>query len=351
MPWLFQMLTANDRVRLNFYNHSAQNVKKPILKLGKSCTMKKITLYHFFYLLLLSGPTLAQGQSMSFGSHHTYSVDQVEANGFIFQVRAAGHYDRSRAVILLHGFPETHLMWQQTQERLASEGYFSIAPELRGYGSGNISQEVSDYDFAKLVEDIIAIADHYNLQGFHLVGHDVGGAVSQFVAYQHPTRLKSLTLLSIAHLQSLGEAIQNSIEQQQAVWYFDFFQQQQVPEAALLANDAERLRANWTHAPKSVQQSYVESFQVEGVLTGAINSYRANATAIKEGTTGLGPISVNTLFIHGVFDKALLPRSHQTNYLYFTGELTHIDLQAGHWLVHETFSAVLEPMLVHIKRH
>jgi len=79
--------------------------------------------------------------------------------------------------ILLHGFPETSIMWAGLMERLGEEGYRCFAPDQRGYSPGARPGTVEDYQYRKLVSDVMAQADALGYARFHLIGHDWGSAI------------------------------------------------------------------------------------------------------------------------------------------------------------------------------
>ena len=77
--------------------------------------------------------------------------------GVTLNVALAG--DQSRpAVILLHGFPESHRTWRDIAPQLESE-FFLVMPDQRGFAGSDRPQDVDEYESGKLVDDIFALAD------------------------------------------------------------------------------------------------------------------------------------------------------------------------------------------------
>ncbi len=109
---------------------------------------------------------------------------EIEANGLRFETLVAGP-ETGEAVILLHGYPQSAASWGETMEWLAGRGYRAIAPNLRGYSPGANPRDASEYSMDKLVADVIGIADAQEVERFHLVGHDWGGALAWAVAGAH----------------------------------------------------------------------------------------------------------------------------------------------------------------------
>ena len=109
-----------------------------------------------------------------------YAADgtyRIRANGMEFLIRVAGLHNSGENLILLHGFPETSIMWQPLMEQAASHGYRVIAFDQRGYSPGARPEAIEAYELSNLVEDVMSIAQEMQIDSFHLVGHDWGAIV------------------------------------------------------------------------------------------------------------------------------------------------------------------------------
>lgn len=95
-------------------------------------------------------------------------------------------------IILLHGFPQTHLMWRHVAPKLA-EHHTVICPDLRGYGASGKPRD--GYDKRTMAQDVIDLADDLGLGTFALIGHDRGVHVAFRAALDHPDRISHLGLL------------------------------------------------------------------------------------------------------------------------------------------------------------
>ncbi|MDE8464632.1 alpha/beta fold hydrolase, partial [Klebsiella pneumoniae] len=73
-----------------------------------------------------------------------------------------------------------------------SADHFVIAPDQRGFARSSKPANVSDYTPDKMVADLLALADHFGLTTFTLVGHDWGGAIAWMAALQNPKRITRL---------------------------------------------------------------------------------------------------------------------------------------------------------------
>jgi len=103
-------------------------------------------------------------------------------------------------LVLLHGFPQTHVLWHRTARQL-QDRYRMVMPDLRGYGDS--SHEAGDAEHAHyskraMAQEVIDLLDHLGVQDFFLCGHDRGGRVAHRLALDHPGRVKKLSVIDIA---------------------------------------------------------------------------------------------------------------------------------------------------------
>ena len=117
---------------------------------------------------------------------------RIEANGLGFEVADEG---AGTPVVLLHGFPDTSVMWRHQVAALTAAGFRTIAPDMRGRGRSDRPPEVADYALTKIVGDVIGIMDALGVQKAHVVGHDWGAAVAWGVAMFAPHRVDHLPRL------------------------------------------------------------------------------------------------------------------------------------------------------------
>lgn len=118
------------------------------------------------------------------------------ADGVALNVAVAGS---GPAVVLLHGFPETHLMWRHVAAELVKD-HTVICPDLRGYGASDRPPESSEHTYSKrtMAGDIIEVARFLGHETFALAGHDRGALVAIRAGLDHPgtvTHLLSLDVL------------------------------------------------------------------------------------------------------------------------------------------------------------
>lgn len=101
-------------------------------------------------------------------------------------------------IVLLHGFPQTHLMWRHVAADLAAD-HTVICPDLRGYGdSDKPADDGQAYSKRTMAADVVAVARALGHERFALAGHDRGALVAFRLGLDHPdvvTHLASLDVL------------------------------------------------------------------------------------------------------------------------------------------------------------
>jgi haloacetate dehalogenase len=117
------------------------------------------------------------------------------ADGVSLNVAVAGS---GRPVVLLHGFPQTHLMWRHVAADLAAD-HTVICPDLRGYGDSDKPAATDDTTYAKrtMAADIVALARALGHERFALAGHDRGALVAFRAGLDHPGTVTHLACLDV----------------------------------------------------------------------------------------------------------------------------------------------------------
>lgn len=102
------------------------------------------------------------------------------------------------AVVLLHGFPQTHYMWRDVARQLTDQ-HTVVVPDLRGYGeSGKPAEDGPDtYSKRTMGDDVVAVAAALGHERFGLVGHDRGALVGVRAALDHPEVVQYLGILDV----------------------------------------------------------------------------------------------------------------------------------------------------------
>ena len=284
-------------------------------------------------------------QNISFYDKDGESFADVNLDNFTFNCRISGIENQGESVILLHGFPETSRMWYQLIPILANEGFKVIAPDQRGYSQGARPSQISDYTIDKLSKDITDIADAFQLEKFHLIGHDWGSAVGWYTVSINADRIISWTALSVPHLDAFFESIYTDKEQQRKSQYMSFFKKPILPELYFKIFGYKYLKDIWRKSSTLEIEKYLEVFKQRGALKASLNWYRAN---INNSNNLIGNIETSTLILYGIKDMAIGEKSVDESAKYLNGEYNIEKLDAGHWLIQESFESISNSILKHL---
>ena len=107
-------------------------------------------------------------------------------------------------VLLLHGFPQTLLMWRDVAPRLAAE-FTVVCADLRGYGNSSCPPSTPDhspYSKRAMAEDMVTVMDELGFDSFGIAGHDRGGRVAYRAALDHPERIDRLAVLDVVPIDA-----------------------------------------------------------------------------------------------------------------------------------------------------
>ncbi|SHH23933.1 alpha/beta fold hydrolase [Marivita hallyeonensis] len=122
-------------------------------------------------------------------------------------------------LLLLHGFPQTHVMWRPLLPAL-SKNHFTVAADLRGYGESTKPERVEDMSFRAMADDMVALMASLGHDSFHVAGHDRGGRVAHRMALDHPSKVRSLTVMDIVPTEHLLTNMTTDIAKAYYHWLF-----------------------------------------------------------------------------------------------------------------------------------
>ena len=157
------------------------------------------------------------------------------------------------ALLLLHGFPQSHVMWHRVAQQLAND-YFLVMPDLRGYGDSSKTPGLPDhsnYSKRNMAHDMVLVMDALAINSFYLCGHDRGGRVAHRLAVDHPKRVDRLCVIDIAPTLDMykGETLTAPYMEFARAYYhwFHMLQPAPLPEIMMGANHLETAKA-YLHA-------------------------------------------------------------------------------------------------------
>lgn len=213
-----------------------------------------------------------------------FKQERLQANGVSINLRHGGS---GPPLLLLHGFPQTHLIWHKVAEQLATR-FTLVMPDLRGYGDSSMPPGAPDHgNYSKRVmaQDMIDVMQALGYQRFALCGHDRGGRVAHRLALDHPASVEKLMILDISPTSTMYEAT----DKQFATLYYHWFmliQPAPLPET-LIGNSASFLLkytlGGWgsngtAFIDPAAMAEYERCFCRPEAIHAACEDYRAAAT-------------------------------------------------------------------------
>lgn len=143
----------------------------------------------------------------------------VDAGEVGIRVRTAG---TGAPVLMLHGYPETLVMWHHVAPVLA-QGFTVILADLRGYGGSGKPASAADHaTYAKraMALDQVRVMERLGHERFAVVGHDRGGRVAHRLALDHPERVTGVAVLDIVPTLHMFEHVDRAMATEYFHWFF-----------------------------------------------------------------------------------------------------------------------------------
>jgi haloacetate dehalogenase len=213
---------------------------------------------------------------------HDFTAAEIDTGETSIFVRWAGS---GPPILLLHGFPQTHLMWRGVAPRLA-RAFTVVCADLRGYGRSGCPTSSSDHaPYAKraMAQDMIVVMERLGFPRFGVAGHDRGGRVAYRMALDHPDRIARLAVLDILTVETVWERADARFALGYWPWSL-LAQPEPFPENILVAA-AEAIVDNalgrWGSAPEvfpqDVRAAYIEALRDPSHAHAICEEYRAAA--------------------------------------------------------------------------
>lgn len=188
-------------------------------------------------------------------------------------------------VLLLHGYPQTGVMWDPIAPALADR-FTLVCPDLRGYGDSDAPAGGKDHAaYAKraMAADMVGLMRHLGHERFACVGHDRGARVGHRLTLDHADRVTRFAAIDIVPTHAVFARTDTALATAYYHWFF-LVQGGGLPER-LIGSDPEfwvrhHLTA-WSRVPDAFDEravaAYVKAFRRADVIHGTCEDYRAAA--------------------------------------------------------------------------
>ena len=223
----------------------------------------------------------SQGDAQSganLASQITFETSEVEVAGNTVFVR---RYGKGPAILLVHGFPRTSLMWRFLAPKLA-ENHTVICVDLRAYGRSGIPASTDDhfpYSKRAMAKELVDVMAALGFSTFILIGHDRGGRVSYRLALDHPKTVERLAVFDVIPILEAWNRSDARFAQTYWPWIL-LSQKEPLPESYLLGAPKAAFDNPFGHGSfgPEILEEYVATYLDPARVHGICEEYRAAAT-------------------------------------------------------------------------
>ena len=210
-----------------------------------------------------------------------FATETIEANGVSINVCRGG---AGPPLLLLHGYPQTHVMWHRVAPVLAQH-FTVVCPDLRGYGDSDKPSGGGDhaaYSKRTMAQDQLEVMGAMGFERFAVAAHDRGARVALRLALDHPDAVSRLAILDIVPTRTIYETIDK--QRATTVWrYFFLIQPHDLPER-LVGGAAQRYLEwtldEWCGTPGALSEEAIAEYRRcfdQATIHATCEDYRAGA--------------------------------------------------------------------------
>jgi haloacetate dehalogenase len=211
-----------------------------------------------------------------------FQRDECEVNGVRIAYRKGGS---GPPLLLLHGYPQTHVIWHKVADQLADR-FTVVAADLRGYGDSSKPEGGGDhiaYSKREMARDQVELMRALGFDHFDIMAHDRGARVSHRLAMDHPAAVRRLILLDIAPTLAMYSQTDETFARAYWHWFF-LIRPAPLPETLLEADPelvlrtAVATRADHVHPfSDAAYAEYLRCMKLPGTIHAFCEDYRASA--------------------------------------------------------------------------
>ncbi len=289
-----------------------------------------------------------------------FQAHDIPTNGTTLRCRVAG---QGPALLLLHGHPQSHVMWHRVAPALTAH-FTVICADLRGYGDSKRHAADSDHlahTKRTMAADLVGLMAHFGFETFRIAAHDRGARVAHRLALDYPTHVSQLLFLDIAPTLAMYEHASDAFARAYWHWFF-LIQPAPLPERLIEADPVAYIRdvmgrrhAGLAAFAPEAWAEYARCIALPGTATAICEDYRASATtdlvhdrADRLAGNGIrAPLRVlwgSQGAVGRCFDVLSLWQSVAT-------DVSGRSLDCGHYIAEESPEALLEEMVAFFQTH
>ena len=195
------------------------------------------------------------------------------------------HGGKGKPLLLIHGYPQTHIMWYKVVEELSKE-YYIICPDLRGYGDSSKpkgDEKHLTYSKKSMAKDMITLMQKLGFDKFFVAGHDRGARVTHRMCLDYPNNILKACVMDITPTYHMFKNTNQAFATGYYHWFF-LIQPDFLPETMIgnnpryyLEEKLKRWSAKGSVFDKKAIDEYVRCFDKDSIHA-TCEDYRAGAS-------------------------------------------------------------------------
>jgi haloacetate dehalogenase len=265
------------------------------------------------------------------------------------------HGGAGAPLLLLHGYPQTHVMWHEIAPHLMQH-FHLICPDLRGYGDSSKpfgSADHATYSKREMAKDMIEVMESLGHSEFFVAGHDRGARVVHRMALDYPEKIKKACVMDIVPTHHMFKTTDQQFATSYYHWYF-LIQPDNLPErmigadpAYYLSESLKRWSASGAVFKKEAVEEYIRCFSSAETIHASCEDYRAAASIdLKHDQQDIGQkIKSPLLVLWGA--EGFIERNYNVLDVWreHASDVQGKSLQCGHFLAEEAPLGVCEELM------
>ncbi|MBF6176602.1 alpha/beta fold hydrolase [Nocardia blacklockiae] len=285
------------------------------------------------------------------GSIAEFTYDRVRVGDVALNVATAGS---GAPVVLLHGFPQTHLAWRHVATDLARD-HRVVCPDLRGYGESDKPADIlgtDTYSKRTMATDIIELMRSWGHRRFALVGHDRGGLVAFRAGLDHPEAISHVAILDVLPAADMWATLHGTA----GIFAFHLYLLAQPGDIAerMIRADPDlffgHFLDSWTRdrdaIPAAIRAEYLDAARSREAIAAVCADYRASAYVDNrhdEADRRAGRrLAMPVAALWQDPGERVLPFDPQALWSAWTTDLRTATVECGHFLPEERPETVVE---------
>lgn len=267
------------------------------------------------------------------------------------------HGGKGEALLLIHGFPQTHTMWHKVAKELAKK-YYIVCPDLRGYGDSfkpTGLKDHSNYSKKVMAKDMINVMDYLGLKKFYVAGHDRGARVAHRICLDYEEKILKACFMDIAPTYHMFENTNQAFATGYYHWFF-LIQPDNLPEKMIGDDPAYYLKEKlkrWSDKDKAFEEKfddkaineYIRCYD-EASIHGSCEDYRAAATIDMDDDEKTRNRKLNTPLLVLWGEKGFVNKTYDVIKIWqdYANNVQGKTLPCGHFLPEEKPKEVIEEL-------